>query len=207
LKNISLKAIVVVALAIMLFGASAAFADSIDVSATGGTYTFAGTVGSVFSTNNLGATGISVSNPPGAPIALGNGAILFSTGAYLGGNLFAGGGSVSYTNVGACGGVCFSGSTTGSQLVGSTILASFTTNWVNPLFAALVGANFGGSDPKINNATGSLSIVFQPANSDHIGNIGSADYGLTTPEPASLLMLGGGMLAIGGSIRRKLNLI
>jgi hypothetical protein len=28
-----------------------------------------------------------------------------------------------------------------------------------------------------------------------------------TPEPASLLMLGGGLLAIGGSIRRKLNLI
>jgi hypothetical protein len=195
----------------MLFGASAAFADSIDISATGGTYTFAGTVGSVFSTNNLGATGISVSNPPAAPFALGNGAILFSTGAYLGGNMFAGGGSVSYSNAALCnnvaGNVCFSGSTTGSQLVGSSILASFTTNWVNPIFAALVGANFGGVNPQVNNATGSLSIVFQPANSDHIGNIGSADYGLTTPEPASLLMLGGGILAIGGSIRRKLNLI
>jgi hypothetical protein len=207
LKNISLKAIVVVALAIMLFGASTAFADTIDVSATGGTYSFSGAVGSTWSTSNLGATGISVSNIPGVPVALGPGAILFTTGAYLGSNLFAGGGAVSYTNVGACGGVCFTGSTTSSQLLGGTILASFTTNWVNPIFAQLVGANFGGSNPAINNATGSLSIVFQGANSDHIGNIGSADYVLNTPEPASLLMLGGGMLAIGGSIRRKLNLI
>jgi len=185
-------------------GATAAFADSIDVSATGGTYSFAGTVGSVFSTSNLGATGISVSNIPGVPVALGPGAILFSTGAYLGGGMFAGGGAVSYTNVAACGGVCFTGSTTSSQLVGSTILASFTSNWVNPVFAALVNANFPNSSP---NATGSLSIVFGAANSDHIGNIGSADYVLVTPEPASLLMLGGGLLAIGGSIRRKLNLI
>jgi len=203
LRNKSLKAIVVVALAIMLFGASAAFADSIDVSATGGQYTFAGTVGSVFSTSNLGATGISVSNPPGAPLALGAGAILFTTGTYTGVNgLFNGGGSVSYTNVAACGGLCFTGSTTSSQLIGSTILANFTTNWVNPVFAALVGANFGGANPEIQNATGSLSIVLSTNN-----NIGSADYALVTPEPASLLMLGGGLLAIGGSIRRKLNLI
>jgi hypothetical protein len=203
LKNLKLKAIVVVALAFMVFSATAAFADGIDVSAVGGTYTFGGNIGDVFSTTNLGSGGVSVhqtSPVPGAPFNLGSAdTISFTTGLYLGGGLFGSGGSISYSNA-LCGGVCFSGSTNSSQLLGSTILASFTTNFVNPAFAALVGANFGGGAP---NATGSLSLVLDPSNN----TIGSADYTLVTPEPASLLMLGGGLLAIGGSIRRKLNLI
>jgi len=201
LKNLKLKAIVVVALAFMLFSATAAFADGIDISALGGTYAFTGAAGSTFSTTNLGLNGLFVRQTDpisGFPVGL-PGTLSFTSGLYDGAGNFASGGSISYTNVGLCGGVCLSGSTTGGQLIGTTIVSFFTTNFVNPALAALVGANFGGGDP---NATGSLSIVLAPSNT-----IASADYSLVTPEPASLLMLGGGLLAIGGSIRRKLNLI
>jgi hypothetical protein len=205
LKKISLKAIVVVALAFAMFGATAAFADGIDVSALGGTYTFSGAVGSTFSTTTLGSLGISAhetSPVVGAPVSFVGSTIQFTSGLYLGGGNFAGGGTLSYSNA-ACGGSCFSGVTTGSTLLGSTALVNFTLQWVNPAFAALLGANFPNLQPY--NSTGTLSFVLDPANN----SISSADFGMTsqTPEPASLLMLGGGLLAIGGSIRRKLNLL
>ena len=204
MRNISLKAVVVLALAFVMFGATSAFADGIDVSALGGTYTFSGAVGSTFSTTDLGVFGVSVrqtSPVPGPALALLGSTISFTTGSYLGGGNFGSGGSIAYSNV-ACGGVCFTGTNVSSTLSATgTLLSSFTLNWVNPVLASLVGANFPNTEPY--NASGTLAITLDTSNH----TIGSADYTLVTPEPASLLMLGGGLLAIGGSIRRKLNLI
>jgi hypothetical protein len=189
-------------------GAPNLFADTIDISANGGTYTFAGLTGSTFSSTNLGETGLSISQVTpvhGSPFSL-PGSIQFSTGAYNGNGTFSAGGTISYMNVGLCGGSCLTGVTTGAAFSGANVLVNFTMNYVNPLFANAVGAHFDDSKPY--NAYGSLSLTLaSDPNADHVGQIGSGDYYLSqTPEPASLLLLGSGLLSIGGFWRRKLRM-
>jgi len=173
-----------------------ASADSIDIANSGGTITG-------------GASGLSLSGSTiikyGSIVAADLGTLSFSTGAFLTGDAQAGGtlapgGTFTITGSGTNGvpsGTIFSGTFTSATWV----LQSSSAGNTYVLFGAVEGAGASATTSQITITIGTGKGFFN----GEIG-LGSGDTILTStvPEPGTLGLLGTGLLAVGGLVRRKL---
>ncbi len=173
-----------------------ASADSIDIANSGGTITG-------------GASGLSLSGSTiikyGSIVASDLGTLSFSTGAFLTGDAQAGGtlapgGTFTITGNGTNGvpsGTIFSGTFTSATWV----LQSSSAGNTYILIGAIDGAGASATTSQITVTIGTGKGFFN----GEIG-LGSGDTILTStvPEPGTLGLLGTGLLAVGGLVRRKL---
>lgn len=207
MKRLLLVSMVIAAFA--LFTGSA-MADSIDFNATGGggTWTWAGTLGSTLTASYNGAG--NTANLNGGTPSVSVGSLSFTTGSYTGmsgGSYnFGSGGSIT---VAGCSGVCFSGVFNSLQIFqnatgGISFTASFVSGTVDSALLSALG--FPGGTPTgvtgfiTGNMLGSLS------NPSAGGLTTSTDLTVTpVPEPATLGLLGAGLLGLGliGLSRKK----
>jgi hypothetical protein len=184
----------------------AAFAGS-SVDFTNGGGTLSGTNSGLTLT---GSTLIAANGLGGGLITGSNlGTVSFSTGALSGGNLqmggtFAAGGSFSITGNGTGGipnGVIFNGSFTGPVTWTLVTLANGTHNYT--LSGSLTGTWYAGGT--IDGATVQLTINTGHGFFSGQTTVSSGDTNFTTvPEPGTLSLLGTGLIAVGGVVRRKL---
>ena len=137
------------------------------------------------------------------------GTVSFSTGALSGGTLqmggtFAAGGAFSITGNGTGGipnGVIFNGSFTGPVTWTLVTLANGTHNYT--LSGSLTGTWYAGGT--IDGATVQLTINTGHGFFNGQTTVSSGDTNFTTvPEPGTLSLLGTGLIAVGGVVRRKL---
>jgi len=183
----------------------AAFAGS-SVDFTNGGGTLSGTNSGLTLT---GSTLIAANGLGGGLITGSNlGTVSFSTGALSGGNLqmggtFAAGGSFSITGNGTGGipnGVIFNGSFTGPVTWTLVTLANGTHNYT--LSGSLTGTWYAGGT--IDGATVQLTINTGHGFFSGQITVSSGDTNFTTvPEPGTLSLLGTGLIAVGGVVRRK----
>jgi|SRR5215468_6462793 len=197
MRRVVLLAVLVLSLPI------AAFADNIDFNASHGTLT-----GSSSGLQLTGSTLIGITGAFGNPT--GNlGAVSFTTGAFISGDVTAGGtlssagSSFSVMGNGSNGvpnGVLFSGSFTGPI----TLIESGSGPHNYGLFGVVTGTLSSGGT-----ASGSVVMNFQTGKGwlGEAITIGSVDTTVSTvvPEPGTLGLLGTGLLAVGGLVRRKRN--
>ena len=192
--------------ALVLVVPFAAFAgSSVDFTNSGGT--LSGTNSGLTLT---GSTLIAANGLGGGLITGSNlGTVSFSTGALSGGNLqmggtFAAGGSFSITGNGTGGipnGVIFNGSFTGPVTWTLVTLANGTHNYT--LTGSLTGTWYAGGT--VNGATVQLTINTGHGFFNGQTTVSSGDTNFTTvPEPGTLSLLGTGLIAVGGVVRRKL---
>ena len=184
----------------------AAFAGS-SVDFTNGGGTLSGTNSGLTLT---GSTLIAANGLGGGLITGSNlGTVSFSTGALSGGTLqmgatFAAGGSFSITGNGTGGipnGVIFNGSFTGPVTWTLVTLANGTHNYT--LTGSLTGTWYAGGT--VNGATVQLTINTGHGFFNGQTTVSSGDTNFTTvPEPGTLSLLGTGLIAVGGVVRRKL---
>ena len=137
------------------------------------------------------------------------GTVSFSTGALSGGTLqmggtFAAGGAFSITGNGTGGipnGVIFNGSFTGPVTWTLVTLANGTHNYT--LSGSLTGTWYAGGT--IDGATVQLTINTGHGFFNGQTTVSSGDTNFTAvPEPGTLSLLGTGLIAVGGVVRRKL---
>jgi PEP-CTERM motif len=184
----------------------AAFAGS-SVDFTNGGGTLSGTNSGLTLT---GSTLIAANGLGGGLITGSNlGTVSFSTGALSGGTLqmggtFAAGGSFSITGNGTGGipnGVIFNGSFTGPVTWTLVTLANGTHNYT--LSGSLTGTWYAGGT--VDGATVQLTINTGHGFFNGQTTVSSGDTNFTTvPEPGTLSLLGTGLIAVGGVVRRKL---
>jgi hypothetical protein len=184
----------------------AAFAGS-SVDFTNGGGTLSGTNSGLTLT---GSTLIAANGLGGGLITGSNlGTVSFSTGALSGGTLqmggtFAAGGSFSITGNGTGSipnGVIFNGSFTGPVTWTLVTLANGTHNYT--LSGSLTGTWYAGGT--IDGATVQLTINTGHGFFNGQTTVSSGDTNFTTvPEPGTLSLLGTGLIAVGGVVRRKL---
>jgi hypothetical protein len=182
----------------------AAFAgSSVDFTNSGGT--LSGTNSGLTLT---GSTLIAANGLGGGLITGNLGTVSFSTGALstgtqkMGGT-FAAGGTFSITGNGTGGipnGVIFNGSFTGPVTWTLVTLANGTHNYT--LTGSLIGTWYAGGT--VNGASVQLTINTGHAFFNGQTTVSSGDTNFTTvPEPGTLSLLGAGLIAVGGVVRRK----
>jgi hypothetical protein len=184
----------------------AAFAGS-SVDFTNGGGTLSGTNSGLTLT---GSTLIAANGLSGGLITGSNlGTVSFSTGMLSSGTLqmggaFAAGGAFSITGNGTGGipnGVIFNGSFTGPVTWTLITLGNGTHNYT--LTGSLTGTWYAGGT--INGATVQLTINTGRGFFNGQTTVSSGDTNFTTvPEPGTLSLLGTGLIAVGGIVRRKL---
>jgi len=206
MKKILLLAVLALALP------TAVFADSvIEYTNSGGTLS-----GSSGGLSLSGSVLIAVNGLNGGGLIAGNdmGSVTFQTGALTGGNLqmggtFAGGGSFTITGNGTNGipnGTLFSGTFDGPVIWTLVTLANGTHNYT------LMGALSGTAGSSIVGVTVQLTIntgkgFFSGSTTISSGDTNIVTSGVTrgvVPEPVSLSLMGIGLIAIAGVVRRKL---
>ncbi len=184
----------------------AAFAGS-SIDFTNGGGTLSGTNSGLTLT---GSTLIAANGLGGGLITGSNlGTVSFSTGILSGGTLqmggtFAAGGAFSVSGNGTSGipnGVIFNGSFTGPVTWTLVTLANGTHNYT--LTGSLTGTWYAGGT--VNGATVQLTINTGRGFFNGQTTVSSGDTNFTTvPEPGTLSLLGTGLIAVGGIVRRKL---
>ena len=184
----------------------AAFAGS-SIDFTNGGGTLSGTNSGLTLT---GSTLIAANGLGGGLITGSNlGTVSFSTGMLSAGTLqmggtFAAGGAFSVSGNGTSGipnGVIFNGSFTGPVTWTLVTLANGTHNYT--LTGSLTGTWYAGGT--VNGATVQLTINTGRGFFNGQTTVSSGDTNFTTvPEPGTLSLLGTGLIAVGGIVRRKL---
>jgi hypothetical protein len=191
--------------ALLLAVPFSAFAGS-SVDFTNGGGTLSGTNSGLTLT---GSTLIAANGLGGGLITGNLGTVSFSTGALSGGTLqmggtFAAGGAFSITGNGTGGipnGVIFNGSFTGPVTWTLVPLANGTHNYT--LSGSLTGTWYAGGT--VDGATVQLTINTGHGFFNGQTTVSSGDTNFTTvPEPGTLSLLGTGLIAVGGVVRRKL---
>jgi hypothetical protein len=201
------KLLLTLALVVLALSATSAVADTIEFTASGvGSYTFPGTLGSVLTGTSTDLTARQVLPIPSAPIPVPGAVLNFTSGFATGFGLvdtFTSGGTISITG-GSCLTPCFIGTFTAGQYdIGNSIFSgAWVAGDVSPAVWALVGLA-----PMPTGAWGGLTATLIPVAGSGGGRVGSVDFSLTRiPEPASLALLGSGLLLAAGMARRKLGL-
>ena len=198
-------------LLLMLALPVAGFANSVDFTNSSGTLS-GGNSGLSLS----GSTLIAINAPPLGLITGNLGSVTFSTGALSTGSLqtggtFAAGGTFVITGNGTDGipnGVIFNGTFSGPVTWTLITLSNGTHNYT--LTGALSGTWFTGQT--VYGATVQLTVNTGKGFFDGSTTVSSGDTNIvgnnlrtiTTPEPASISLLGTGLIGLAGVLRRKL---
>lgn len=206
------KAVLLVLLAVSLPLASWANSSNIVFNNTGGRVTSGGTkIAPTLSLSNSTLTGFTGFN--GVPITGNLGTVSFTTAGLINGSLanggtFAAGGSFTITGNGSNGlpnGTLFQGSFTGPVNWTATFHPHGNNNkgnWTYVLTGTVSGTLNNGAQA----AGGTLQFTFDVPNSRKFSKGVNLNGGVTTvtvPEPGTLGLLGTGLFALAGLVRRK----
>ena len=193
MKKLILLAVLALALPTAVFASS-----SIDYTNSGGTLS-----GSSSGLSLSGSTLIAINSGTGIVTGSNLGSVSFQTGALASGSLQTGGTFLaggSFTVTDSSNGVLFSGTFSGPVTWTMITLSNGTHNYT--LTGSLSGTT--GSGFSTVGATVQLTINTGKSFFNGCTRISSGDTNVVVPEPGSLSLLGTGLIAIGGAIRRKL---